>query len=59
LGVLVEDAAGTGLPDRASHRSRTADLLIAATALANRLPLYTRNPGDLDRLSHLLDVADV
>jgi len=28
-------------------RSRFADLLIAATAHANQLDLYTRNPDDL------------
>ena len=29
-----------------SSRTRLADLLIAATAAANGLPLYTRNPND-------------
>jgi len=27
------------------------DLLIAATALANDLPLFTRNPDDFDHLA--------
>ena len=29
-----------------SSRSRLADLLIASTAAANNLPIYTRNPDD-------------
>ncbi|MYN65664.1 MAG: type II toxin-antitoxin system VapC family toxin [Acidobacteria bacterium] len=37
-------------------RRRFADLLIAATALAHDLPLYTRNPGDLTGLERLLAV---
>ncbi|MGI8873672.1 MAG: PIN domain-containing protein [Egibacteraceae bacterium] len=42
-----------------SHRSRTADLLIAATALAYQLPLYTRNPHDVDHLTEILDVVGI
>ena len=42
-----------------SSRTRLADLLIAATAAANGLPLYTRNPNDLAGLDHLLDVFTV
>lgn len=38
------------------ERSRVADLLIAATAVANDLPLFTRNPDDL---AHLGDVVEV
>ena len=42
-----------------SSRTRLADLLIAATAVSNDLPLYTRNPSDLEGLDHLLRVAAV
>lgn len=42
-----------------THRSRVADLLIAATAHANRLPLYTRNPGDFAGLEGLVTVVAI
>src|SRR3954463_13102480 len=42
-----------------SHRSRLADLLIAAVAHANKLPLYTRNPQDFVGLSALITVEAV
>ncbi|MGH3733900.1 MAG: type II toxin-antitoxin system VapC family toxin [Acidimicrobiales bacterium] len=42
-----------------SHRSRIADLLIAATAHANGLTLYTRNPDDFAGLDDLLRVVAV
>jgi|SRR6185295_5950495 len=37
-------------------RSRTMDLLIAATALAHGIPLYTRNGKDLEGLEGLIDL---
>jgi len=40
-----------------SHRRRLADLLIAATAHANGLALYTRNPDDFAGLEDLLAIV--
>ena len=40
-------------------RSRLADLLIAAIAAANDLPLYTRNPKDFVDLDRLVDVKRI
>jgi predicted nucleic acid-binding protein len=42
-----------------SHRRRVADLLIAATAHANGLALYTRNPDDFAGLGDLVDVVAI
>ena len=39
-----------------STRRRLADLLIAAIALANDLPLYTRNPADFEGLERLIAI---
>jgi predicted nucleic acid-binding protein len=39
-----------------SSRSRFADLLIASTAAANNLPLYTRNPDDFRALKEIVKV---
>ncbi len=55
FGHVVAAVAST---DR-THRSRMADLLIAATAHANGLTLYTRNPEDfigLEELIHLVAI---
>ncbi len=42
-----------------SSRARLADLLIASTAAANGLPLYTRNPADFDALKRILKVISI
>ena len=42
-----------------SGRARLADLLIASTASANGLPLYTRNPSDFAALKRLVKVITV
>ncbi len=42
-----------------TSRTRLADLLIAATAAANGLPLYTRNPSDFKELDELVTVIAI
>ena len=54
-GQIVAAVAETGR----SHRRRIADLLIAATAHANGLALYTRNPADFAGLSDLVHVVGI
>ena len=42
-----------------SSRSRLADLLIASTAAANGLPIYTRNPDDFHVLKGIVIVIAI
>ena len=42
-----------------TNRSRFADLLIASTAAANNLPLYTRNPDAFQALREIIKVIAV
>lgn len=55
-GRLYAEVASGG---RKARGKRALDLLIAATALAAGLPLYTRNPSDFDGLHTLIDVTTV
>ena len=54
-GLIVAAAVHEGR----RPRSRFADLLIAATAHANNLDLYTRNAGDFAGLADLVRVIDI
>lgn len=44
---------------RKARGARAVDLLIAATALAAELPLYTRNANDFRGLEHLVEIVSV
>ncbi len=44
---------------RKARGARAVDLLIAATAHAAQLPLYTRNPADFKALDDLIEVVAV
>lgn len=44
---------------RKAHGRRAVDLLIAATAAAESLPLFTRNPDDFMGLQGVVDVVPV
>jgi predicted nucleic acid-binding protein len=55
-GAIVAAAVAVG---RAGHRRRALDLMIAATARANRLPLYTCNPSDFSGLEDLVEIVAV
>lgn len=51
--------AAVAAAGRKARGRRALDLLVAATALAVELPLYTRNPDDFSGLEDLLEVHAV
>jgi predicted nucleic acid-binding protein len=53
-GRVYAEVMGAG---RKARGRRAVDLLIAATALAAGLPLYTRNPDDFNGLAGLIEVV--
>ena len=44
---------------RKARGARSLDLLIAATALASELPVFTRNPSDFRGLEQLVEIVPV
>ena len=56
FGRVYAAVSATG---RKARGRRVLDLLIAATALAANLPLYTRNADDLKGLTELVEVRSV
>ena len=55
-GVVYAAVMATG---RKARGARAVDLLIAATAAAAQLPLYTRNPMDFAGLEGIVDIVAV
>ena len=55
-GRVYAAVVGAG---RKARGARAVDLLIAATACAAGLPLYTRNPDDFAALHNLIEVVAV
>jgi predicted nucleic acid-binding protein len=51
--------AAVAVGGRKARGRRAVDLLIAATALAAELPVYTRNPDDFKGLDGLIEVETV
>jgi predicted nucleic acid-binding protein len=55
-GRVYASVAASG---RKPRGPRLLDLMIAATALAHQVPLYTLNPADLRGLEDLIEVVDL
>jgi hypothetical protein len=54
FGRIYAAVAATG---RRARGRRAFDLVIAATAVAAGVPLYTRNPGDFAGLADLVEIV--
>jgi predicted nucleic acid-binding protein len=55
-GVVYASVMRAG---RKPRGARAVDLMIAATALAHSIPLYTRNARDLYGLENLIEIFNV
>jgi predicted nucleic acid-binding protein len=55
-GRVYAAVVGAG---RKARGPRAVDLLIAASACASNLPLYTRNPADFQGLADLVEIVTV
>lgn len=55
-GRVYASTAATG---RKARGPRVLDLMIAATAVAAELPLFTCNPGDIEHLGELVEIIPV
>jgi predicted nucleic acid-binding protein len=51
--------AAVAAAGRKARGRRAVDLLIAAVALSNRLPLYTGNPSDFENLEGVVEIVSV
>lgn len=51
--------AAVAAAGRKARGRRAMDLLIAATALALDIPLFTCNPADFEGLDHLIDIVPI
>lgn len=58
-GRVFAAVRAAGRTTGCTTRSRLADLLIASTAAANDLPLYTRNPDDFGGLEQLVVIKPI
>jgi len=51
--------AATAAAGRSARGARALDMLLAATALAEGIPLFTRNPVDFSHLEGIVEVVPV